>query len=388
MSLVGARDMSTIDTPPEERLPVKTHVGAYDEKLIRMAILRELDRGGQVFFVHNRVRGIRQIRQRLEQLVPEATYAVGHGQMPERELERVMVDFGEGAVDVLVCTTIIENGLDIPNANTIIVNRADRFGLSQLYQLRGRVGRGANRAYAYMLHGRRTTDTARQRLDAILEASDLGAGFSVAMRDLEIRGAGEILGARQSGHIASVGFDLYSRMLAQAVNELKGESPRMLTDEVRAYTLPLEQSVQITLPLNIALPEEYVADESLRLQLYRRLSGLISVADIDAIEGELQDRFGPLPQTAQNLLYQLRLKAVAVHANVEAIVAEHRELVIRCEALEYVDRKALQRALGDGIIVRRREVRIPLGSERSSAPEVWQAELARTLEVIQEMVSS
>ena len=382
MSLVGARDMSTIDTPPEERLPIKTHVGEYDETLIRMAILRELDRGGQVFFVHNRVRGIRQVRQRLEQLVPEATYAVGHGQMPERELEQVMMDFAEGNVDVLVCTTIIESGLDIPNANTLIVNRADRFGLAQLYQLRGRVGRGANRAYAYFLHGRRMTDTAHQRLEAILEASDLGAGFSVAMRDLEIRGAGEILGARQQGHIASVGFDLYSRMLAQAVNELKGQSPRMLTDEVRAYTLPLEQSVQITLPLNVSLPQEYIADEALRLQLYRRLSGLIALDEIEAIENELKDRFGPLPETAQNLLYQLRLKVVAIHAQVEAIVAEHRELVIRSEALEQVDREALQRALGERIAVRRREVRLPLGAEK-----VWKAELSRTLEAIRNLAS-
>jgi transcription-repair coupling factor (superfamily II helicase) len=385
MSLVGARDMSTIDTPPEERLAIKTHVGEYDETLIRMAILRELDRGGQVFFVHNRVRGIRQIRQRLERLVPEATYAVGHGQMPERELEQVMMDFAEGNVDVLVCTTIIENGLDIPNANTIIINRADRFGLAQLYQLRGRVGRGANRAYAYMLHGSSggLTDTARQRLEAILEASDLGAGFSVAMRDLEIRGAGEILGARQHGHIASVGFDLYSRMLAQAVNELKGDSPRMLTDEVRAYTLPLEQSVQITLPLDVSLPEEYVADEALRLQLYRRLSGLIAVDEIEAIEGELKDRFGPLPETARNLLYQLRLKALAIRAQVEAIVAEHRELVIRADVLENMDRHELQRALGKRIGVRRREIRLPLGPE-----QVWRAELARTLEVLRDRVPS
>ncbi len=385
MSLVGARDMSTIDTPPEERLSIKTHVGEYDETLIRKAILRELDRGGQIFFVHNRVRGIRQIRQRLEQIVPEAVYAIGHGQMPERELEHVMLDFSEGNIDVLVCTTIIENGLDIPNANTIIVNRADRFGLSQMYQLRGRVGRGANRAYAYFMYDRsgRLTDTARQRLEAIVEASDLGAGFSVAMRDLEIRGAGEILGARQHGHIADVGFDLYSRLLAQAVNELRGESPRLLTDEVRAYTLPLEHSVQITLPLDVSLPVEYIADEALRLQLYRRLSGLIAQGEIEAIESELRDRFGPLPDPAQNLLYQLRLKAVAIDAQVEAIVAEHRQLVIRAEALEYVDRAALKRALGERVTVRRREVRLPLGQE-----QVWRAELMRTVEVIRDLAPS
>jgi transcription-repair coupling factor (superfamily II helicase) len=294
-----------------------------------------------------------------------------------------MVDFAEGKVDVLVCTTIIENGLDIPNANTIIVNRADRFGLSQLYQLRGRVGRGANRAYAYLMHDRsgRLTDTARQRLEAIMEAAELGAGFTVAMRDLEIRGAGEILGARQHGQISAVGFDLYSRLLAQAVTELKGESPRTLTSEVRAYTLPLEKQVQITLPLDASLPPEYVADEALRLQLYRRLSGMTTQDEIDAIAAEFADRFGPLPELARNLLYQLRLKALAIQAEVEAIVAEHRELVIRSEGLQDVNRVALQRALGERIKVRRREVRLPLGEEA-----VWRAELARTLEAIRDLL--
>jgi transcription-repair coupling factor (superfamily II helicase) len=382
MSLAGARDMSTIDTPPEERLPIKTHVGQYDETLIRKALLRELDRGGQVFFVHNRVRGIQQVRQHLEQIVPEATYAIGHGQMHERELEQVMLDFAEGNIDVLVCTTIIESGLDIPNANTIIVNRADRFGLAQLYQLRGRVGRGANRAYAYFLYGRsaKISETARRRLQAILEASDLGAGFSVAMRDLEIRGAGDLLGTRQHGHIAAVGFDLYCRLLAQAVSELKGESPRSLTDEARAYTLPLEQSVQITLPLDASFPEDYIPDEALRLQLYRRLSGMLSMREIDDLRAELTDRFGPMPEAAENLLYQLRLKIVALEASVEAIVVEHRDIVIRVEALESADRAALQAALGDRAKVRRREVRLPLGSEA-----VWRAELARALERIREV---
>jgi transcription-repair coupling factor (superfamily II helicase) len=199
MSLSGVRDMSTIDTPPEERLPVRTHVGQYDETLIRQAILRELDRGGQVYFVHNRVMGIYQMSQRVRKLVPEARVAVGHGQMAERELERVMLDFASGKVDVLVCTSIIESGLDIPNANTLIVNRADHFGLAQLYQLRGRVGRGARRAYAYFLHPAVSTlgETARQRLATIAEATELGAGFRIAMRDLEIRGAGDLLGARQ-----------------------------------------------------------------------------------------------------------------------------------------------------------------------------------------------
>jgi transcription-repair coupling factor (superfamily II helicase) len=382
MSLTGVRDMSTIETAPEERLPIKTHVGQYDETLIRKAILRELDRGGQVFFVHNRIRGIQQIRRRLEHIVPEASYAVGHGQMPERELEQVMIDFAEGNVDVLVCSTIIESGLDIPNANTIIINRADQFGLAQLYQLRGRVGRGANRAYAYFLYGRsaRVTETARKRLQAILEASDLGAGFSVAMRDLEIRGAGELLGTRQHGHIAAVGFDLYCRLLAQAVSELKGEAPRRLTDETRAYVSPLEHSVQITLPLDASLPADYVPDESLRLQLYRRLAGVASQDEIEAMGVELQDRFGPLPPPANNLLYQLRLKVIALEAGVDSIVSEHRALIVRAEALEQADRRKVKEMLGEPFEVRRREIRLRLGPE-----QVWRTDLLRALEVLREL---
>ncbi|MBN1934572.1 MAG: transcription-repair coupling factor, partial [Anaerolineae bacterium] len=389
MALTGARDMSTIDTPPEERLPIKTHVGEYDETLVRMAILRELDRGGQVFFVHNRVRGINAVRQQIEQLAPEATYAVGHGQMPERELENVMMDFAEGRIDVLVCTTIIESGLDIPNANTIIVHRADHFGLAQLYQLRGRVGRGANRAYAYFLYDRsaQMTEMGRQRLQAMLEAGELGAGFTIAMRDLEIRGAGDLLGTQQHGHIAAVGFDLYARLLAQAVSELKGESPRLLTatsgepetGETRAALLPLERQVQITLPLEAAIPVDYVADETLRLQLYRRLAGLATQEDIEAVRGELEDRFGPLPEATQNLLYQLWVKVLAVWAQVDAIVSEYKQIVIRAEALEEIDRAALQSKVGERVRVQRREIRLPIADET-----VWRAELVRTLELMAE----
>jgi transcription-repair coupling factor (superfamily II helicase) len=380
MSLTGARDMSTIDTPPEERLPIKTHVGQYDETLVRKAILREIDRGGQVFFVHNRVRGIQTVRQHLEQLVPEAVFAVAHGQMHEHDLEQVMVDFSEGQIDVLVCTTIIESGLDIPNANTIILNRANRFGLAQMYQLRGRVGRGAARAYAYFLYDRnaRVTETARRRLQAIMEASELGAGFTIAMRDLEIRGAGEILGTRQSGHMAAVGFDLYCRLLAQSVRELKGESPGELTADVRAYLMPLDEGVQITLPLNASLPADYILDDSLRLRLYRRLAGLASIKEIDEVRDELEDRFGRLPPEAENLMYQLRLKAHALNAGVEAIMAEDRHVAIHARALERVDRDALQHALGERVRVRRREIRLPMEEE-----PVWRAELVRTVQVLE-----
>jgi transcription-repair coupling factor (superfamily II helicase) len=311
MSLTGVRDMSTIDTPPEERLPVKTHVGEYDETLIRKTILRELDRGGQVYFVHNRVQSIHLVARRLERLVPEATLAIGHGQMPEAELEQVMLDFAAGRTDILVCTSIIESGLDIPNVNTLIVNRADQFGLADLYQLRGRVGRSARRAYAYFLydHPLRLTESARQRLQTILEASELGAGFSIAMRDLEIRGAGDLLGTRQHGHIAAVGFDLYCRLLAQAVRELREEPEGEIPS---AWLDPLAPSVSIDLPLPAFIPDVYMSDSSLRLRLYRRMAGLASMDEIEDMERELTDRFGTLPGAVANLLYQLRLKVRCV----------------------------------------------------------------------------
>ena len=223
MALGGIRDMSVMETPPEERLPIKTYVSEFDERLVREAIVRELERGGQIYFVHNRVRNIHSIAETVREIVPEATVGIGHGQMDERELERAMDEFVRGRTDVLVCTTIIESGLDIPNVNTIIINQADKLGLGQMYQLRGRVGRGAHRAYAYLLYDRkaRLTPTARQRLQTIFEATELGAGFQIALRDLEIRGAGSLLGSEQSGFMATVGFDLYCRLLAEAVERLR-----------------------------------------------------------------------------------------------------------------------------------------------------------------------
>jgi transcription-repair coupling factor (superfamily II helicase) len=389
MSLTGVRDMSTIDTPPEERLPVRTHVGDYDETLIRQAILRELDRGGQVFFVHNRVMGIYQMAQRLRRLVPEARIGIGHGQMAERELEQVMLEFAGGNVDVLVCTSIIESGLDIPNANTLIVNRADRFGLAQLYQLRGRVGRGAQRAYGYFLHPpfASLSETARQRLQTISEATELGAGFRIAMRDLEIRGAGELLGARQHGHIAAVGFDLYTRLLAQAVHEARvqgqtaGQSvPKTsLEGEMTAIVQPLGQAVQINLPLAAYLPESFVPDAKLRLQLYRRLSGLTSEKELDELHAELEDRFGSLPEQAENLFYQLRLKLHALLGGVKAVSTEEGQVVIRADSLEDLDRTWLQRRLGDRARVARRAVWLPLDED-----DRWRTVLIAGLQAIAE----
>jgi transcription-repair coupling factor (superfamily II helicase) len=380
MSLTGVRDMSTIDTPPEERLPVKTHVGEYDETLIRKAILRELDRGGQVYFVHNRVLSIQPIVQRLERIVPEATLAIAHGQMPEAKLEQVMLDFAGGRIDVLVCTSIIESGLDIPNVNTLIVNRANQFGLADLYQLRGRVGRGAQRAYAYFLydHPHRLTDTARQRLQTILEASELGAGFSIAMRDLEIRGAGDLLGTRQHGHIAAVGFDLYCRLLAQAVQNLKeepeGEAPSPLS-------APLAPSVSIDLPLPAFMPGDYVPHPPLRLRLYRRMAGLATMDEIEDMESELQDRFGSLPEATVNLLYQLRLKVLALRAGVQAISTQEGQIAIRVTSLKDTARQQLQRRLSNRARVSQRQVWLPL-YERE---EVWRRELVEVLEAMAEV---
>jgi transcription-repair coupling factor (superfamily II helicase) len=389
MSLTGVRDMSTIDTPPEERLPVRTHVGEYDDTLVRQAVLRELDRGGQVFFVHNRVMGIYQMAQRVRKLVPEAQVEVGHGQMAERDLEKVMLEYAAGNVDVLVCTSIIESGLDIPNANTLIVNRAERFGLAQLYQLKGRVGRGARRAYAYFLHPKLTslTETARQRLQTIAEATELGAGFRIAMRDMEIRGAGELLGSRQHGHIAAVGFDLYTRLLARSVQEARAQAEASgrshpsspLESEAEALVQPLEQTVQINLPLDAYLPEHYVRDGTLRLQLYRRLAGMMSEDEIDDIQSELQDRFGQLPVEAQDLAYQLRLKLHALEGGVKAITTEEGQIVVRADSLEQVDRVWLQRRLGERARVARRAVWLPMDDD-----ERWRTTLVAVLQAIAE----
>jgi transcription-repair coupling factor (superfamily II helicase) len=395
MSLTGVRDMSTIDTPPEERLPVRSHIGEFDETLIRQAILRELDRGGQVFFVHNRVMTIYAVTQQLRRLVPEARIAVGHGQMAERELEKVMLEYAAGNIDVLVCTSIIESGLDIPNANTLIVHHAERFGLAQLYQLKGRVGRGARRAYAYFLHPKFTSlsETARQRLQTIAEATELGAGFRIAMRDLEIRGAGDLLGRRQHGHIAAVGFDLYTRLLAQAVQRARAERQAAEgedagpaeeeEEEAAAYLRPLEASVQINLPLDAFLPEDYVPDESLRLQLYRRLAGLVTKKSIDEMQAELQDRFGPLPAEAENLFFQLRLKVDALAGGVKAITIEEAQIVVRADSLEGIDRAGLQRRLGERARVARRAIWLPLdGDER------WRTALVATLQALAEAVNN
>ena len=322
MSLSGIRDMTTMDTPPEDRLPINTHVAAYEDRLVRDAILREIYRGGQVYFVHNRVRSIYHAAHRLSQLVPEASFAVGHGQMAEDDLERVMLDFVAARYDVLVCTTIIESGLDIPNVNTIIVNDADRFGLAQLYQLRGRVGRGANKAYAYFLHrkDRALSEIADKRLRTIYEATELGAGFQIALKDLEIRGAGNLLGAEQHGQMASVGFHLYTQMLGEAVQELKGEPVQRLP------------SVSIDLPLTAFLPARYVPEEANRLNIYQRLAAVTDEEQIDQIVQEIADRFGPPPEPTMNLCFAARIRLLASQAGVESIGHHEDRIVLRLGA--------------------------------------------------------
>ncbi|MDY6917984.1 MAG: transcription-repair coupling factor [Chloroflexota bacterium] len=321
MALSGVRDLSTMETPPEERLPIKTYVAEYSERLIREAILRELDRGGQVFFVHNRVHSIGRVASQVAELVPEAEIAIAHGQMPEEQLESVMLKFSQGKVDILLSTTIIESGLDIPNVNTLMVNDADRLGLAQLYQLRGRVGRSANRAYAYFLYqrGKRLTPQARRRLETIFLATELGAGFHIAMRDLEIRGAGNILGAEQSGHIGAVGFDLYGRLLQEAVEEVK-------TGVVKKPAESL--SPTIDLPLRAYVPAAYISDLDVRISVYQRLVECVSPA-VDEMAGELADRFGPLPPQVRNLLYAVRIKALAAAAGVESVGTEDGHIVVR-----------------------------------------------------------
>ena len=355
MSLSGVRDMSTMETPPEERLPIKTYVGVYDEKIIRDAILREMDRGGQTFVVHNRIDGMRRIADEIKKLVPHAVVAAGHGQMAPEQLEKIMFDFYQGHIDVLVSTTIVESGLDVPNANTLIVTDADRMGLAQLYQLRGRVGRSASRAYAYFLYeaGKPLTEQSSRRLETIAEATELGAGFRIAMRDLEIRGAGNILGSEQSGQIGAVGFDLYCRMLSDAVEELR-------TGKIKPEVV--QQGPSVDLPVKARIPESYVEDLDVRLELYQRLSKLTTREEVESMCSELIDRFGQLPPQAVNLLYVVDIKAMAIAAGVESIGVEDRHMVVKMLPERQLDKAKLQSKFGAGVKVGSSQVRLDLGA--------------------------
>ena len=340
LAMCGARDMSTIQTPPQDRLPVETIVSPYDERLIRNAIERELNRGGQVFFLHNRVMTIDTMARKLENLVPQARIVVGHGQMHSDDLERVMTQFVNGEADILLSTTIIESGLDIPNANTIIIDRADRFGLSDLYQLRGRVGRYKHQAYALLLIPRHAglLAEARKRISAIRQYATLGSGFKIAMRDLEIRGAGNLLGAEQSGHITAVGFDLYCQLLKQSVSALKGEPVRpRITVEVNLDFLQvgIDGATPVTEPSSrnphyatASLPYSYIADSRQRIGIYRKLAECDTHASVKALEAELSDRFGPPPEPVKHLLGLTDMKVLAAERNVTRIEAADDRLML------------------------------------------------------------
>jgi transcription-repair coupling factor (superfamily II helicase) len=362
LSLVGVKDMSTIETPPLNRLPVETVVCGYDERIIRDAINRELERQGQVFFLHNRVQTIERVRDRIADLCPHAKIDIGHGQMNSDELEAVMARFVAGKTDVLVCTTIIESGLDIPNANTIIIDRADRFGLADLYQLRGRVGRAEHKAYAYLLLPREmmTIGAARKRINAIKQYSSLGAGFRIAMRDLEIRGAGSILGTAQSGHIVAIGFDLYCQLLKQAVAQLKGRTfqPRLdvdlrldfvTTNEAEFVQAGIEQHLPAFVPIS------YVNDTALRIKAYREIAEIATHEQLDRVRREWRDRFGKFPPAVDNLLLLVEIKLAAAKAGINRVEArDHKLMLTRRSDFILVDGKfprlvadAIQQQLGE-----------------------------------------
>jgi transcription-repair coupling factor (superfamily II helicase) len=351
LSLVGVKDMSTIETPPLNRLPVETVVSAYDERLIRAAIDRELERQGQVFFLHNRVATIERVRDRIVDLCPQARVEIGHGQMDADELEAVMARFIAGKTDVLVCTTIIESGLDIPNANTIIIDRADQFGLADLYQLRGRVGRAEHKAYAYLLLPREmmTVGAARKRISAIKQYSSLGAGFRIAMRDLEIRGAGSILGTAQSGHIVAIGFDLYCQLLKQAVAQLKGQKARFRLDvdlkldfvatNEGEYIAPQEKHDDAqpanllrdpSLPQRVPafIPITYVSDPSLRIRAYRDVAGIATPEQLDRLRRDWRDRFGPFPPAVDNLFSLTKIKLAAARSGISRVEVRERKVML------------------------------------------------------------
>ena len=375
MSLIGVRDMSVIETPPENRLPVKTYVAEYSDQIVKDAILREIERGGQVFFVHNRVQGISAIATQLKNLLPGVKIDVAHGQLPEDKLEQVMLRFQKGETSVLVCTTIIESGLDMPNVNTLIVNKADRFGLTQLYQLRGRIGRGSNSAYAYFLYNRnkKLTDAARKRLQTIFKAAELGAGFGIALKDLEIRGAGVLLGTKQSGNISAVGFNLYTQLLAEAIEEQKSR----LSGEEKPARKDTLSPPSIDLPLKAYIPDSYVPDLEMRLHLYQKLSQVNSLEGIQELRSELEDRFGLIPAEVDNLLYVLKLKSLGLKARIESISTSDSVIALRLHPGEQFSRQKMNAISALGVKAGIAQVMINL----KSAGENWQKLLERVLNI-------
>jgi transcription-repair coupling factor (superfamily II helicase) len=348
MAVGGIRDMSVIQTPPEERQPIKTYVTADEDDLVREAIMRELQRGGQVFYVHNRVRTIEKAADRVRDLVPSARVIVGHGQMPENQLAEVMVEFESAKHDVLVCSTIIESGLDIPNVNTIIVERADRFGLAQLYQLRGRVGRSGRRAYAHFLYDprRSLTENADKRLDVISGLHELGQGFKIALRDLEIRGAGNLLGTEQHGAIAAVGFEMYLQMLQSAVGKLRTGSEETVVGDVLSTA-----EMNLDLPLDHFIPRSFIRDEKLRLGAYRQLAATESEEELEAVLRSLEDRYGPGPAQLDNLAYSLRVKLRGQRLGLRGVVADGHDIAIRVDPERFLDVDELARRMSGRISI-------------------------------------
>ncbi|MDQ2922997.1 MAG: transcription-repair coupling factor [Candidatus Dormibacteraeota bacterium] len=371
MAVGGIRDMSVIQTPPEERQPIKTYVTADDDTLVREAITRELQRGGQVYYVHNRVRTIKKAADRIRELVPDARVVIGHGQMGEDELAHVMVEFESANYDVLVCTTIIESGLDIPNVNTIIVERADRFGLAQLYQLRGRVGRSGRRAYAYFLYDprRSLTEQADKRLDVISGLHELGQGFKIALRDLEIRGAGNLLGTEQHGAIAAVGFEMYLQMLQGAVSKMRSGSEETAVSDVLSTT-----EMNLDLPLDHFIPRSYIRDEKLRLGAYRQLAGTEDEQELDAVLRSLDDRYGPGPKQLDNLAYSLRVKLRGQRIGLRGVVADGHDIVIRVDPERFLDVDELSRRMAGRIAVAPNRLKMRRQGEN------WQGDLLQLLD--------
>lgn len=341
-ALAGIRDLSVIDTPPEERLPIRTFIVPYSDQLAREVILRELDRGGQVYFVHNRVQTLDMLAAHLAALVPQARIRTGHGQMEQGQLEKVMLSFVRGEFDVLVCTTIIESGIDIPAANTIVIDDAPYYGLTQLHQLRGRVGRSGSRAYAYLLYreGKPLTSDAQERLETIGSHTDLGSGLRIAMKDLELRGAGNLLGAEQSGHIAAVGFDLYVQMLHAAVEEKR-----------TGVSIDEERPVLLDLPITALLPAEYIADPATRVREYRRIAAVRAPHELDELLRELADRFGPLPDEVRALSYLTSIKITAMGLGLEAVTFRDGSLTLRPFPTARLDQLALRRLFRDYLFI-------------------------------------
>ena len=376
MAMAGIRDMSVIQTPPEDRQPIKTYVTSDEDELVRQVIERELDRGGQVYFLHNRVRTIKRAAERVQRLVPQARVAVGHGQMAEDELARVMVDFNQGRYDVLVCTTIIESGLDIPNVNTILVENADRFGLSQLYQLRGRVGRSGKRAYCYLLFDptRSLTENADKRLDVMSGLHELGMGFKIALRDLEIRGAGNLLGSEQHGAIAAVGFEMYVQMLGHAVAQLRGGGDEDLVRDVLTT-----REMNLNLPLDHFIPRSYVRDERLRLQAYRELAAAEDEAQLDGVFRSLKDRYGPPPDQLDNLAYSLRIKLGGQRLGLQSVVADGSEIVLTVDPDRPLDVDELTRRAAGKLRVTPNRLRLKRRGEE------WRRDLLELLAWMEEL---